>query len=96
MQIADKSEETVFGSTPFHQGRNFWVTITNGSRLEIKDVQITWVHYAKSGTALGTTTETFYDVIGAGDTQRFNVYQAEVPDQTVNSQPLIRGFDFVK
>ena len=78
----------------------FTIWITNGSPRAIKDIQVTWIHYAKSGTELGRNTHTFYDTVEAGDDWPFHLGGAAagvaLPEQACKSEAFISGFDFVK
>jgi len=46
-------------------------TITNNSQHQIKDIEITCTHYAKSGTRIDSNKRTIYDVVPAKSKQTF-------------------------
>jgi hypothetical protein len=46
-------------------------TVKNGSRFDIKDIEIKCVHSAKSGTRIDSNTRTIYEIIKAGETKQF-------------------------
>ena len=65
-------------------------TITNNSKYQIKDIEITCSHYAKSGTRIDSNERTIYDVVpekGKKTFEKFNMgfihSQAEKTDCTI-------------
>jgi hypothetical protein len=46
-------------------------TVKNGSNYDIKDLEITCHHFAKSGTQIDSNTRTIYDVVKAHSTKKF-------------------------
>jgi len=46
-------------------------TVKNGSNFDIKDLEITCHHFAKSGTQIDSNTRTVYDVVKAHSTKKF-------------------------
>jgi hypothetical protein len=46
-------------------------TITNKGTRDVKDLEITCTHFAKSGTQIDRNTRTIYDVVKAGKTRTF-------------------------
>lgn len=51
-------------------------TVTNNSQYQIKDIEITCTHYAKSGTRIDSNERTIYDVVpakGQSTFEKFNM-----------------------
>lgn len=48
--------------------------ITNNSRYQIKDIEISCVHFAKSGTRIDSNKRTIYDVVPAKSTKMFRKF----------------------
>jgi hypothetical protein len=46
-------------------------TVENNSSYNIKDLEITCHHFAKSGTQIDSNTRTIYDVVKAHSTKKF-------------------------
>ncbi len=46
-------------------------TITNNSQYNVKDVEITCNHFAKSGTKIDSNTRTIYDIVNAHSSKKF-------------------------
>jgi hypothetical protein len=72
------------------------VWITNGSHWTIKDIRLTWVHYAKSGTELTRHTRAFHDIIQPGRRGHFHPDHIGLPPQACKTKVSISDFDFVK
>ena len=49
-------------------------TITNNSEYQIKDIEITCTHYAKSGTRIDSNERTIFDVIPAKSKKKFDKF----------------------
>jgi hypothetical protein len=49
-------------------------TIINNGPRDVKDIQITCTHFAKSGTRIDSNTRTIYDIVKAGKKKRFNKF----------------------
>jgi len=46
-------------------------TVSNGSKLDIKDIEIECVHFAPSGTKIDSNRRTIYEAVKAGGTRTF-------------------------
>lgn len=46
-------------------------TVTNNSQYNVKDLEVTCNHYAKSGTKIDSNTRTIYDIVNAHSTKKF-------------------------
>lgn len=65
-------------------------TIQNKSRYDIKDITITCVHSAKSGTVIDTNKQTIYDVVKVNSTKKFqNVNMGFIHSQAHSSSCYI-------
>lgn len=72
-------------------------TVTNGSRFDIKDITITCIHYAKSGTKIDSNTRTIYDIIKAGESKQFTDFNMGfIHSQAESSGAVIKDFVIVK
>jgi len=60
-------------------------TITNNSQYAIKDIEITCVHYAKSGTRIDSNTRTIYDTVPANSKKSFNDFNMGLIHSQANS-----------
>jgi len=69
-----------------------WVDITNGSAYNVQDIEVTWVHRGHSGTVLGRTTKTFYEVLSPGVVSRFYLQSPRLPEQSASSEAFVTGF----
>jgi hypothetical protein len=49
-------------------------TITNKSQYQIKDIEITCTHFAKSGTRIDSNERTIYDIVPAKSKKTFNKF----------------------
>jgi archaellin len=49
-------------------------TVKNDSNYDIKDLEITCHHFAKSGTEIDRNTRTIYDVVKAHSTKKFQKF----------------------
>lgn len=65
------SLEFTWGSGGFGNVMIADLTISNRGTKEIKDITITCVFSGASGTVLGSTTKTIYDVVPANETRTF-------------------------
>lgn len=49
-------------------------TVTNGNEKEIKDIEISCTHYAKSGTAIDSNNRIIYEIIPANSKKTFKKF----------------------
>ena len=47
-------------------------TIHNKGKRDVKDIEITCTHFAKSGTRIDSNTRTIYEIIKANSKKSFN------------------------
>jgi len=47
-------------------------TVRNPTKYRIKDLEITCIHYAPSGTEIDRNVRTIYEAVAPGGTRRFN------------------------
>jgi len=47
-------------------------TVRNPTNYRIKDLEITCIHYAPSGTEIDRNVRTIYEAVAPGGTRRFN------------------------
>jgi len=60
-------------------------TVTNASVVTIKDIAVTCIMYAKSGTQVDTNRRTIYDTIQPGTTKRFPKFNMGFMHDQANS-----------
>ena len=71
-------------------------TIKNGSRFDIKDIEIRCEHAGKSGTRIDSNTRTIYDIIKAGETREFKDFNMGfIHSQAESSSAQIKDFTII-
>lgn len=58
--------------------KRYWVTITNPTKLQAKDLEITWTERGASDTEVATESNTYLEFLNAGQSKNFG--KADVAD----------------
>lgn len=75
-QVAMDNVELDFtwGKTGFDNMMEANFTVINNSQYEIKDIEITCTHYAKSGTRIDSNERTIFDIVPASGKKTFEKF----------------------
>lgn len=70
-------------------------TVTNRGTRDVKDLEITCTHFAKSGTAIDRNTRTIFEVFQAGKTRRIPGFSMGfIHNQTNATSCEIKDFEY--